>query len=82
MDCFLNNDLLLELKFSAALYGVVLFSFFNRPWISVMMKKKERQNRRKRSLKVKEGRNSNRKQMHQVSKCCGRMLLSVKLSLK
>ncbi|XP_074679012.1 H/ACA ribonucleoprotein complex non-core subunit NAF1 isoform X2 [Strix aluco] len=36
------------------------------PWISVMMKKKERQNRRKRSLKVKEGRNSNQKQMYQV----------------
>lgn len=34
-----------------------------------MMKKKERQNRRKKNLKVKEGRKSDQKHFDQVSEC-------------
>lgn len=85
MDCFLNNYFGARTEVLYSLYMALLswvFLLLIRPWISVMMKKKGRQNRRKRSLKVKEGRNSSQKQMDQVSECYGTMLLSLKLSLK
>lgn len=48
--------------------------FLTRPWTSVMMKKKERQNKRRRSHRVKEERKSKQIQMHQVSEYYRRML--------
>lgn len=70
MDYFLNNDLFVYMKLSA------FFScfFLTRPWTSVMMKKKERQNKRRRSHRVKEERKSKQIQMHQVSEYYRRML--------
>lgn len=74
MDYFLNNDLFVYMKLSA-----FFLLFLTRPWTSVMMKKKERQNKRRRSHRVKEERKSKQIQMHQVSEYYRRMLSSCKL---
>lgn len=55
------------------------FFFLTRPWTSVMMKKKERQNKRKRSHRVKGGRKSKQIQMQQVSEYYRAVLSSLML---